>query len=636
MTWLTLLVSSFASSFIASFGSFTPGKYAVVHEPGGNYSYRVQPLSEKLVRVERSTTGLFEDRATFLVVNRSWPGLDVHTYGDEYNVTVATANYAVRFEFAKNVRTQQLGNSCIFQKEGFDAVCATKCISSRTRKYPQGQVTDTASACCMLCNADDECKYWVWVSSEHMCFPLANATGTKRGKDRVFGGVAPLSPNKNKLTLMDSKDRIIWESNLDLGNVPAKPSLPDPGALPAVWAIRDAPRFVPPSWGATPPPIHPSPPLGPLNKTSGFDFTDAPDVYFFLTNTTQSNHHHQHGGTMMPVTDAYASLRRDVLALTGPIPLLPDYAYGLWFTWYHNYTQAEKIAEVEKFSQLGLPLDVISLDMDWRQHPCYPRSLTPNCSSYGPADEKHYEPNTDSFPDFKEFFAWAHQRNLTVFFNDHPMVPDPANDHYETSPAEIAFRWNGLTKLMDWGLDFWWFDCHWHDLIPGVGCEEPPANLRLDPDPDSDPPACRDSVDYAAWGQYVFTSIMARFNRERRPGVRTLMLGCSNSKHPANHRTPVWWTGDNQYDALALAVKQTVDAGVQLKPYVHPDCAGHHGPGIGQGRTPTSAAAPYPGEVFARWVQFCSTGRGLLTLNRLYNDPHVGTKHMHPCKHARP
>ena len=22
--------------------------------------------------------------------------------------------------------------------------------------------------------------------------------------------------------------------------------------------------------------------------------------------------------------------------------------------------------------------------------------------------------------------------------------------------------------------------------------------------------------------------------------------------------TPVWWTGDNQYDALALAVKQTV------------------------------------------------------------------------------
>ena len=119
------------------------------------------------------------------------------------------------------------------------------------------------------------------------------------------------------------------------------------------------------------------------------------------------------------------------------------------------------------FSRLHLPLDVISLDMDWRLHPCYPRSLTPNCSSYGPDDEKVYEPNTYLFPDYPGFFDWAHQRNLTVFFNDHPMVPDPASEHYETAPAEIAFRWDGLTKMMDMGLDFWWFDCHWHDLIPG-------------------------------------------------------------------------------------------------------------------------------------------------------------------------
>ena len=306
-----------------------------------------------------------------------------------------------------------------------------------------------------------------------------------------------------------------------------------------MWAIRDAPRFVPPAWGATPAPQHPSPPLGPLNKTSGFDFSGstAPDVYFFLANKkTQPGNRDADTGTNTDADtddDAYATLRRDILALTGAIPMLPDYAYGLWFTWYHNYTQAEKVAEVEKFEELGLPLDVVSLDMDWRLHPCYPRSLTPNCSSYGPADEKHYEPNTGSFPDFKGFFAWAHKRNLTVFFNDHPMVPDPASEHYETSPAEIAFRWDGLTKLMDMGLDFWWFDCHWHDLIPGVGYEEPGV-----------PNKHSDSVDYAAWGQYVFTSIMSRYNQEKRPGVRTMMLGCSNSKHPANHRTPVWWTGN--------------------------------------------------------------------------------------------
>ena len=57
---------------------------AVVNTPGGGYSYRVQALSTTVVRVERSlqvSTASFEDRPTFLAVNRSWPGLEVRTSG---------------------------------------------------------------------------------------------------------------------------------------------------------------------------------------------------------------------------------------------------------------------------------------------------------------------------------------------------------------------------------------------------------------------------------------------------------------------------------------------------------------------------------------------------------------------------
>lgn len=94
-----------------------------------------------------------------------------------------------------------------------------------------------------------------------------------------------------------------------------------------------------------------------------------------------------------------------------------------------------------------------------------------------------------------------------------------------------------------------------------------------------------------------------------------MMLGCSNSEHRANHRTPVWWTGDNFYDTLATGVSEMVDGGVNLRPWVHQDCAAHHGPGVhGSGVLPS---APYPPEVYIRWVQFCSLG----TITRLHSDP---------------
>lgn len=38
---------------------------------------------------------------------------------------------------------------------------------------------------------------------------------------------------------------------------------------------------------------------------------------------------------------AWSSARVEFLKLTGPCPLLPDFAYGTWFTYWHSYTEAE-------------------------------------------------------------------------------------------------------------------------------------------------------------------------------------------------------------------------------------------------------------------------------------------------------
>jgi len=40
----------------------------------------------------------------------------------------------------------------------------------------------------------------------------------------------------------------------------------------------------------------------------------------------------------------------------------------------------------------------------------------------------------------------------SVYMNDHPMA-----NATQLSPAEVKFRYDGLTSLFDLGLDFWWY-----------------------------------------------------------------------------------------------------------------------------------------------------------------------------------
>ena len=41
-------------------------------------------------------------------------------------------------------------------------------------------------------------------------------------------------------------------------------------------------------------------------------------------------------------------------------------ALGTWFTWCSQYTEESAESDVETWDELGLPLDVWGLDMNWR------------------------------------------------------------------------------------------------------------------------------------------------------------------------------------------------------------------------------------------------------------------------------
>lgn len=300
--------------------------------------------------------------------------------------------------------------------------------------------------------------------------------------------------------------------------VPARAFLPEPSAAIASWALADQPRFVPPAWGALPPPNDSDP-------ASGWDLGNpARDVYVFL-----------------PGAGGYRQLVLDLLRLTGPVPLPPLCAFGLIDSRYYPYRQGEALEIIEEYRRRGIPLDIFVLDTDWRVG-----------ASHG------YEINKELFHDLPGFIRAAHERGVRIMLNDHPEPADPS----ALSPAELGYRARGLTSLLGQGVDFWWFDRNWHTVLgsPAEGLGKETWGMRLYHDivkayrPDRRP--------------------MIMSNAD---GIDNGHL--NGPPHPAAHRFPIWWTGDTRasWADLERAVRNAVRGGaLSLLPFLSDDLGGHH------------------------------------------------------------
>ena len=354
------------------------------------------------------------------------------------------------------------------------------------------------------------------------------------------------------------------------------------------YAIEDRPRFVPPGWAPEPAPTGTAPSLQP---TSGYDFQNrvGGDLYIFLL-----------GGSL---GEWWAS-REEFLRLTGPTPLLPDYAYGTWFTRWHQYTEAEVKAEVGRWDAGGFPLDIFGLDMNWRRTngsivgalSCHSQNATDTT-----CEDHRYLVNTTEFPQaphtkpLRAYLQWMSDRGLHTYLNDHPFPRDRA-----TTPNETAFRWDSLTDFLERGLSFWWFDHGWIFTIP------PPFVATNDMSSYGKYPGPWEGLTSEVWGSHVYYDTMKRFNsasNQRRP-ARPLALsrnggtnwrpGMSNTivnGVAAHHRYPVWWNGDGV--PIMGSTSSMVDEAVHdLRPFVHSDC--------GAGETNATAVL--------RWTAHCVLG----------------------------
>ena len=157
------------------------------------------------------------------------------------------------------------------------------------------------------------------------CELYSSVTAVKGNGKSILGGVHPSGSYEEgrgcAATLKAADGRFLWSSP-SFGSASATLNGPAPSLVSnsTVLALLDAPRFVPPPWGATPVPPYVNAASLPHANTSGYDLTNhADDLYLFIS---ADNH-----------AAGLAGIRAEYLALSGHIPLLPPWAFGLWFTW---------------------------------------------------------------------------------------------------------------------------------------------------------------------------------------------------------------------------------------------------------------------------------------------------------------
>ncbi|MBQ2733224.1 MAG: alpha-xylosidase [Clostridia bacterium] len=168
----------------------------------------------------------------------------------------------------------------------------------------------------------------------------------------------------------------------------------------------------------------------------------------------------------------YEKCISDFYKLSAPVPLLPRYALGNWWSRYHAYTDAEYRELMDKFEEKDIPFSVAVIDMDWHI------TETPDREKYG-SGWTGYTWNRKLFPDPGDFLRDLHRRGLKTTLNLHPR--DGIRAYEEAYPEfckylgreadgkQIEFDASDrrfmdgyfrtvLNALEEQGVDFWWID----------------------------------------------------------------------------------------------------------------------------------------------------------------------------------
>lgn len=290
--------------------------------------------------------------------------------------------------------------------------------------------------------------------------------------------------------------------------------------------------------------------------------------------------------------DAYSGALGDLARLTGPAPLLPRWAFGIWFSRYRAYGERDLRALVARFRRERIPLDVLVVDTDYK----------------APDAWNGWGWNPRLFPDPAAFLAWTEREGIHVTLNVHPSVRrgDPARARMGSArllEARGQCPWwqkgNESCGAWDWadraqleayfalhrpferaGVDFWWLD--WC-------CDGSRVSL--------------DGIAPDAWINHRYARRLEATGRRgfvlSRAGGRATPAGRDESPGGiwVEHRSTVHFTGDTYptWPLLGFAAEYTAREGNTGMPYVTHDLGSHLAGG--------PAAPDLAPDMYLRWIQ---------------------------------
>ncbi|HEX3708195.1 MAG TPA: TIM-barrel domain-containing protein, partial [Mycobacteriales bacterium] len=181
---------------------------------------------------------------------------------------------------------------------------------------------------------------------------------------------------------------------------------------------------------------------GLLTRAGWFLLDDSTDALLtarapgFAVRATQPGYQ---DGYFFGYGDDYQRALSDLRTLSGPAPLLPRSAFGVWFSRYYAYSAGDYRTLLKTFRRNHVPLDTLSVDTDWKRQAS---PLAPTLAGAVVGKTKAYswngwEWNSALFPHPKKFIAWAHRHGIDVALNIHPSI-DSTDPKYAATVARTG------------------------------------------------------------------------------------------------------------------------------------------------------------------------------------------------------